>query len=289
MAGILSGRTALVTGASQGIGLASVAELARDGATVIIMARRHPALEIARDRILAEIPAARVELYAGDACDEDSIKSALQFSHDLTGRLDIIVAAVGGASFKPILMREVADVRREMDLNFTSAFLCVRHGAPLLQAGGAIVCISSAAVTQSYWGASIYSAAKAALERFVRAAALELGGAQIRINAVRPGSTFSDAMAQKPELAETMRYFISQTPMGRIGHPEDLGRVVRFLAGPESGWVTGQTFSADGGQDQGQAPDLMEAYYGKEVMDQIRAGKQVSLPDSADTSLRYHD
>lgn len=69
--------------------------------------------------------------------------------------------------------------------------------------------------------------------------------------------------------------YIAETPLGRIGTPEDIARVVRFLAGPESAWVTGQTFSADGGQEQGKAPDHMDDFYGKAVMDQVRAGKPI--------------
>ena len=104
--------------------------------------------------------------------------------------------------------------------------------------------------------------------RFVRAAAFELGGAGIRINAIRPGLTVS------PEAAASGQYagVAAETPLGRVGVPDDLARVVRFLAGPEAGWVTGQTFSVDGGGDQGKAADMMDMFFGKEVMDRIRAG-----------------
>ncbi|HEX7858531.1 MAG TPA: SDR family oxidoreductase [Sphingobium sp.] len=271
--GQLEGQTAVITGASDGIGLASACSLARDGAAVVIMARGEEALARARSSILAESPGARVEMVVGDACDEAAVKDALARAHASTGRLDMVIATVGGADFKPLLLRELADVREEMDRNFTSAFLMARHGAPLMHNGGAIVCISTAAVVQSYWGLSIYAAAKAAVERFVRSAALELGGAGIRINAVRPGSTFPTERSEAPEFREIVDYYAGQTPLGRIGRPEDIARVVRFLAGPDSGWVTGQTFSADGGQDQCTAPELMEPLYGKAVMDQIRAGR----------------
>ena len=74
-------------------------------------------------------------------------------------------------------------------------------------------------------------------------------------------------------LADMVAVYEAETPLGRVGLPEDVAKVVRFLAGPESGWVTGQTFSADGGLDQGKGPDPMDAMYGKQVMDRIRAGK----------------
>lgn len=272
---ILRGKTALVTGASQGIGMACARSLAQDGATVVIMGRSEEALTKARAELAAQILGTRIEMYVGDACEEDRVKAALTFTHGLAGRLDILVSTVGNPTFMPLLMRDVEGVRKEIDLNFTTAFLIVRHGVPLLQRGGAIVCVSSAAATQTNWGLSIYSAAKAALERFVRAAAFELGGAGIRINAVRPGATLSQARAKSPELAPMAKAFVAETPMGRIGDPDDIGRVVRFLAGPESGWVTGQTFSADGGMDQGKGPDFMDAFFGKDVMDRIRAGKPI--------------
>jgi NAD(P)-dependent dehydrogenase (short-subunit alcohol dehydrogenase family) len=173
-------------------------------------------------------------------------------------------------------MRELADVKTEFDVNFMTAFLAVRHGVPLMTRGGSIVCVSSAAATQAGWGLSIYGSAKAALERFVRAAAFELGGAGIRVNAVRPGLTLTPEMAASPELAPMVAVYTSETPMGRCGRPEDIASVVRFLAGPESAWVTGQTFSADGGLDQGKGVDPMDAMYGVEAMESIRAGKPVS-------------
>lgn len=269
----LKGKTALVTGASQGIGMACAQALAADGAAVVIMGRRIDALEQARDSLRAELPEAQIEMIAGDAVNEADVKAALDFAHALHGRLDIIASTVGNPTFKPILMRELAEVRDEIDLNFTTGFLAVRHGVPLMQPGGAIVCVSTAAVTQANFGLAIYAASKAALERFVRAAAFELGGAGIRVNAVRPGATLPEGAEDQPQFAAMAAAFAAETPLGRLGRPDDIGKVVRFLAGPESGWVTGQTFSADGGMDQGKGPDFMDAFFGQDIMDKIRSGK----------------
>lgn len=270
----LAGKTALVTGASSGIGLASAGFLAQDGASVVIMGRGEEALAKAHAELTVQAPEARIEMFPGDSCREDQVKAALAFTHGLGGQLDILVPTVGGGGvIKALLMEDVETVYKEFDRNFLSVFLMVRHGAPLMQRGGSIVCISTAVVRQAYWGLSLYSSMKAALERFVRAAALELGGAGIRVNSVRPGMTASQATAEMQEMEGLVEYFASETVLGRIGQPEDLARVVRFLAGPESGWVTGQNFSADGGQDQGKAPDMMDDLYGKAVMDRIRAGK----------------
>lgn len=269
----LAGRTTFVTGASQGIGKASALALAQDGATVVIMGRREEALTKARDDLRAAAPGSRVEMYVGDAGNEAHVIAGLELAHGLNGRLDIVASVVGEPTFKPLLMRGVEDVREELAVNFLTAFLAVRYGAPLMERGGAIVCVSSAAATQAGWGLSIYGSAKAAVERFVRAAAFELGSAGIRVNAVRPGLTLPPERASSPELAPMVAVYKSETPLGRVGEPEDVARTVRFLAGPESGWVTGQTFSADGGLDQGKGPDPMDAMFGKEIMDQVRAGK----------------
>jgi NAD(P)-dependent dehydrogenase (short-subunit alcohol dehydrogenase family) len=273
MTELFSGKTAIVIGASLGIGLASARSLAQAGSAVVITGRRADVLTQARDRLRAEMPGARIEMSAGDAADETHVKSALAFAHGLNGRLDAVVAVVGEPSFKPLLMREADDVRKELDINFIAPFLAVRHGVPLMTAGGSIVCVSSAAAIQTNWGLAIYSSAKAALERFVRAAAFELGGAGIRVNAVRPGATFGEDRLADAGLAAMAQAFADVTPMRRLGTPEEVAKVVCFLAGSESGWVTGQTVGADGGMAQNSGPDFMDAMYGKDTMDALRAGK----------------
>lgn len=272
----LAGKTALVTGGSNGIGLATATLLAQDGADVVIVGRREDALLAAQREIQSLAPAARIESFPGDATDEATVKQALAFAHAMSGRLDIIVSVVGNPTFKPLLMRELDDVRAEMDLNFSTAFLMVRHGVPLLTRGGSIVCVSSAAATMATWGLSIYGAMKAGLERFVRGAAFELGGAGIRVNAVRPGATVTAERAADPANGGMAAAFAAETPMARVGEPIEVGRVIRFLAGPESGWVTGQTIAADGGMDQGRGPDFMDEFHGKAVMDQIRSGQPIN-------------
>lgn len=248
------------------------------------MGRGEEALGRARAELMAQSPGVRAEMFAGDACREDQVKAVLAYSHGIAGRLDILVPTVGGGVMQPMLMRDVESVRQELEVNFMSTFMMVRHGVPLMQRGAAIVCISSVAVTQAFWGLGLYGAAKAAMERFVRAAAFELGGAGIRINAVRPGMTESRATVEMRKIPGLIERYVAETPLGRIGTPVDIARVVRFLAGPESGWVTGQVFSADGGQEQGKAPDHMEEFYGKDAMDRIRDGKSIEPPGSQPVS-----
>lgn len=255
----LDGKTAIVTGASSGIGKACAQLLAQDGAAVLIMGRTEDALAKARAEILQQTPYARVETFVGDACQENAVKAAVERAYRLSGRLDILIPAVGGPEYKPVPEQDAASMLRAFELNFMSAFLLIHHGLPRMQAGGAIVCVSTGAVGQANRGLSAYAAAKAALERYVRGAAFELGGAGIRINAVRPGATLAPEVVESRGLAGMAALYAAETPLARLGEPVDVARVVRFLAGPESGWVTGETLSADGGMQQGKAPDLMSA------------------------------
>lgn len=277
--GILEGKTALVTGASHGMGKASARLLAQDGASVVIMGRRQAMLESALADLRAAAPHARIEGVLGDAGDEASARAALTKAHGLAGRLDIVVSAVGKGTYKPVLLCEEADMLEEFRAEVLTAFFMIRHGAPLMTGGGSIVCVSSTAGTLPCAGLGPYAAAKAALEMFVKVSALELGRAQVRVNAVRPGFTRGEGTAGMFEDTETLKAFADFIPMGRGGESDDLARAIRFLAGPESGWVTGQVFAADGGQELRGFPDpnpLLDQIYGREAMDTVRAGK---LPD----------
>jgi NAD(P)-dependent dehydrogenase (short-subunit alcohol dehydrogenase family) len=272
----LDGQTAFVSGASSGIGLESARFLARDGAAVLLMSRREEALRQARENIIETVPKARIEIYAGDASDEGAVKAALQRAHAIAGRLDILVPAVGGDdNYYPFLMETKDHFLYVLNRNLISAFLIMRYGAPLMQPnGGSIVCISTTTVTQQATGLAAYVAAKAGLERLVKLVALELSGAKIRVNAVRPGLTRSAATEFMFSVPGTEERFAAITPLGRVGEPTDLAKAVRFFAGPESAWITGQNIACDGGQElSGATPDFLDQAYGKQVMDQIRAGR----------------
>jgi NAD(P)-dependent dehydrogenase (short-subunit alcohol dehydrogenase family) len=273
---VLDGRTAFVTGASSGIGLGCARILARDGAAVLLMGRREDALRQARDSILVTVPKARIEIYAGDASDETCVRAGLQRAHAIAGRLDILVPAVGGDdNYYPFLMETKDHFLYVLNRNLISAFLVMRYGAPLMQPdGGSIVCISTTTVTQQATGLAAYVAAKAGLERLVKLVALELSGAKIRVNSLRPGLTRSAATEFMFAVPGTEEQYAAITPLGRVGEAEDLAKAVRFFAGPESAWITGQNIACDGGQElSGATPDFLDQAYGKQVMDQIRAGR----------------
>lgn len=272
----LADKTALVTGSSSGMGQAVAKVLAEDGATVMIMGRREDKLQQALADLRGAVPDGRIEAIVGDAGDEASSRSALQTAYDLSKRLDIIVSAVGRGSYIPVLLTDETEMLTEFRAEVLTAFFMIRHGAPLMRDGGSIVCVSSTAGTLPCAGLGAYAASKAALEMFVKVSALELARAGVRVNAVCPGFTRGEGTASMFADPEMLKSFTDFIPMGRAGESEDLARALRFVAGPESGWVTGQIFAADGGQELRGFPDpnyALDQIHGREVMDHVRAGK----------------
>jgi len=278
---VLEGKTALVTGSSHGMGKASARMLAEDGAAVMLMGRRESLLIAARDELRAKVPDAQIEAFRGDASDENAARSAIARAHALRGRLDIIVSAVGKGAYKPVLLLDESDMMDEYRTEVLTAFFMIRYGVPRMEPGGSIVCVSSTAGTLPCAGLAPYAAAKAALEMFVKVSALEVAKAKIRINAVRPGFTRGEGTQFMFSDAALLKTFTDFIPLGRAGESDDLARAIRFLAGPESGWVTGQVFAADGGQELLGFPDpnySLDQIYGKDVMEQVRAGKPPEPP-----------
>lgn len=244
----LAGRTAFITGGSGGIGSACAARLLQDGAAVLLMARRIAELEATRDRLAAAVPGARIDIAAGDAGNEADVIRALDSAHAIQGRLDIIVATVGGSmGLKPLLLHDVDSFRAVIDRNLTSAFIALRHGIPRMTGGGSVICISSVCASLPSTHLTPYCAGKSALEALVRGAAKECARLNVRVNAVRPGMTRA-AGVQSMFGAEIMRERARELiPLGQPGEPAEVAEAVRYLAG--STWVTGQSFAVDGGSE----------------------------------------
>ena len=275
---VLAGKTVFVTGGSGGIGGGCAEALVRDGAAALLMGRRLDALERTRDGILERVPGANVALHAGDALQKDEVVAGLEAAFALQGRLDIVIPTVGGGGIRPLLMHDPETFQTDLNLNVMSAFLAIRYAAPLMarSGGGSIVCISSDAAKLPFPWLSAYSTAKNGLEGFVRSAAEELSRHKIRVNAVRPGMTRTEATGALFADPEIYRRFAEEKPLGRLGEPEDIAAGVRYLAGPESSWVTGQSFAIEGGNELRKAPDLgpmVEQIYGKEAFDAVLEGR----------------
>jgi NAD(P)-dependent dehydrogenase (short-subunit alcohol dehydrogenase family) len=275
----LAGQTAFITGGSGSIGSASAKLLARDGAAVLLMGRTIGTLEKARANILADVPEAQVQLHIGDAESVDDVQAGLDKAFAMRSRLDIIVPTVGGGLFRPFLMLDVETVNKTVNFTITTAFIAMRYGAPMMN-GGSIVCISSNVGKMPFAYLSAYHAAKSGLEGLVRAAAEELGVAGIRVNAVRPGLTRTEASNFMYTDETYLNRYLEQTPLGKCGgEPEDIAQSVRFLAGPESSWITGQSFAVDGGHELRRNPDmtdLITQMFGEKAIDAVKRGKSPS-------------
>ncbi len=282
-AGKLAGATALITGGSGAIGEACALALLTDGAAVVLTGRRSDKLEASRARLQEAVPAGTVATFPGDALDRQHVEQAVAFAFELGGRLDIVVPTVGGGAFRPLLMQDLEGLRAELDLNIGSAFLAVRYAVPHMARGGAIVCISSTAASMPFPWLSGYCASKAGLEAFIRSAADELASAGIRLNAVRPGLTRSEATAGMFASDAVIDAFCAQIPLGRTGEAGDIAAGVRYLAGPESSWVTGQCFNIDGGQCLRRHPDMTDSvaqYFGEDALAAVMSGKPAPTTDN---------
>ena len=255
--GILTGQTAVITGGSGGIASAAAKLLLEDGAAVVLMARRKQKLEEVREMLLAAVPHGHVEVHEGDATHASDLGSAFRKAKAIAGRLNILVATVGGATaMGPILTADMAAFRAEVELNLMTSVLALRHGAPLMQDGGSIIFISSTAGAHPFPLLSGYAAAKAALEHFAKTVADELAATGIRVNCVRAGMTRTNETEALFESPEVMAKFDGIVPLGRFGDPRDIGAAIRYLAGPESSWVTGHILTVDGGQMLRRNPDF---------------------------------
>lgn len=221
-------RVALVTGGARGIGRAVAARLARDGWAVVIADR-----EAAR-------PGHAARCVRADVADESSVVALVQGIRATEGRLDALVSNAGFMIRKPIRDLSLGEWNAVIGTNLTATFLLARAAEGLLRAAkGSIVTIASTRARQSEPHTESYSASKGGLVALTHALALSLGP-EVRVNCVSPGWIHTGEEALRPEDH-------AQHPAGRVGEPRDVAALVAWLAGPESGFVTGAEFVADGG------------------------------------------
>ncbi len=255
--GQLDGMHALITGGGSGIGLASARRLREDGATVTLMGRSNEKLEEARSG-LTLVPGPDVRIAAGDVSVEDDVAAAVATARDADGHLQICVAAAGTGTFGPTLDLARSAWDNVLATNLTGAMLTLKHAgrAMVLGGGGSIIGISSIAGHLTHRWMTAYCVSKAGLEMLMRNAADELGGAGVRVNVVRPGLVPTDLAVGLTSNEAAVADYLAQMPLRRLGHVDDIAHLVRYLAGPESSWVTGQVINADGGHSVRRGPDL---------------------------------
>lgn len=264
MSGKLDGRVAVVTGGAAGIGRAITRRFVAEGATVVAGDIDTDGL----DALAAELGDACVGLRA-DATVEDDQAALVAAAVDRFGRLDVAVANAGTGHLAPIVDQDVGDWRRILDLCLTGVFLTVKHAGRAMSAGrggsageaggagGSIVTMASLNAVQAANGLSAYCAAKAGVAMLTEVAALELGPAGIRVNAIAPGlvqTALTSGMWMAPGIVDE---YVENTVVGRFAQPEDIANMALFLASDESSFVSGQLHLVDGGAHIRRYPDLL--------------------------------
>lgn len=239
----LAGKAALVTGASKGIGAAIARALAAEGAAVAV---NYATSREGADAVVAAIAAAggRAVAVQGDVGRDAAGVVAAAVAG--LGGLDVVVNNAGVYAFGPLEAVGEAEYRRQFDTNVLGPLLVTQAALPHLKPGSSVVNVGSSVTRQLPPGSAIYAGSKAAVEAMTRVLAKELGARGVRVNAVNPGATDTEGTAGMgtPEMRAGM---IAQTPLGRLGRPDDVAAVATFLASDAAGWVTGEVLTASGG------------------------------------------
>jgi NAD(P)-dependent dehydrogenase (short-subunit alcohol dehydrogenase family) len=248
----IEGWSILVTGGGSGIGLATAERLAADGAHVTICGRTEAKLlnAVARINTVATAGATATHMVA-DVTVEEQVAAAVEATTRATGRIDALFACAGGSlHLGPTLEADITAVRATIDLNLTGSIICVKQAGAAMRAQGgpgSIVLMSSGAGRFPHPHLWAYGVAKAGIVFLCQTAAEELGPLGIRVNAVAPGIIDDELMSFITAGGPLLNDYLAQMPLGRVGTVEDVAAAVRYLIGPESSFVTGETLGVDGG------------------------------------------
>ena len=245
----LSGRVALVTGASQGIGRACALKLAQSGAAMALAARGQEKLQTLADEVAAA--GGKAVVFPLDVGDEEQIKSTFKAVITQLGKIDILVNNAGITRDQLLMRMKRADWDAVLNTNLTSAYLCTQQaiGSMLKQRWGRIINITSIFGQMGQAGQANYAASKAGLIGLTMAMAREVGSRNITCNAVAPG--FIET-AMTSGLADDFKQdAVKMIPLGRVGTPEDVGNAVAFLASEEASYITGHVLNVNGGMLMG--------------------------------------
>ena len=244
----LQGKTALITGASKGLGKAMALALAEAGAAIALVSRDEAKL----NEVAAEIRAGgnRAEVFVADVSDEAQVaRVSTEVAASFGGTLQILINNAGINIRKPITDFTLAEWHSVLDTNLTSVFLLCRAFVPLMkgQGYGRIINLTSMMSHISLPGRTAYSASKTALLGFNRALALELAPDQITVNGISPGvydTEINAPLMQNPELRAQV---LGKIPIGRFGQPSEIGRLAVYLCSEDAGFITGTDIVIDGG------------------------------------------
>ena len=244
----LAGKVAVVTGASKGIGAAIAKQLAGDGASVVV---NYASSKEGADKVVAEIvkQGGKATAVKADVAKKAQIEQLFAEAKKTYGSVDILVNNAGIYEFSPLETVTEDHFHRQFNLNVLGLILAsqeaTKHFGP---AGGSIVNISSVVSTYAPPNASVYSATKAAVDAVTRSLAKELGPRHIRVNSINPGMIETEGTHSAGITESDMRKQTeAQTPLGRIGQPQDIAPAVAFLASGDAAWITGETWYISGG------------------------------------------
>jgi NAD(P)-dependent dehydrogenase (short-subunit alcohol dehydrogenase family) len=249
MCSAFENKVAVVTGGSDGIGLATAQRLAEAGASVFILGRRQSALDAALDKIGGNVIA-----IAADVAKAADLRRAYEAVRAAKGKIDILIANAGVQNREPLGEITEDGVDAQLSVNFKGVIWTVQEALPLLQEGSSVVLVSSGTAAKGIPNRTVYSATKAAIRSFARTWANELKSRHIRVNAVSPGPILTpglEATFADPKVKEA--YYtnvIGAVPMGRPGDAREMAEAILFLASDASSYITGADLQADGGLAQ---------------------------------------
>jgi 3-oxoacyl-[acyl-carrier protein] reductase len=244
----LSGKVAVVTGASKGIGAAIARALAAEGAAVVV---NYASSREGADKVVAGIAknGGKAVAVQGDVAKSADVDRIFSETKKVFGRLDILVNNAGVYKFAPLEEVTEEEFHRTFNTNVLGLLLASRESLKYFGPdGGSIINIGSVVTQVTPPGSSVYTATKGAVESITRVLSKELGAKKIRVNALNPGLVVTEGTQSEGIVGSDMeKQTISETPLGRSGRPEDIAKVAVFLASDDSGWLTGEFIYAGGG------------------------------------------
>ncbi len=243
----LAGKVAVVTGASKGIGAAIAEHLAAEGASVVV---NYASSKAGAEKIVSGINARGGKAIAvqADVARKADIERLFAETKKAFGQLDVLVNNAGIYEFLPLEQITAEHFHKQFDLNVLGLILATQEAIKQFASLSSVINISSVVSTSPAPGGSVYSATKAAVDAVTKSLAKELGARKIRVNSINPGMIETDGFRASGFAESDLRKQVeAQTPLGRIGQPQDVATVATFLASADSGWITGETFHVSGG------------------------------------------
>ncbi|PMS16213.1 oxidoreductase [Trinickia dabaoshanensis] len=245
--GKLSGKVAVVTGASKGIGAGIAKALAREGASVVV---NYASSKAGADAVVAEITSANGKAIAvgGDVSKAADAQGIIDAAVETYGRLDILVNNSGVYELAPIEEFTEEQFHRQFNINVLGVLLTTRSALKHLNEGASVINVSSVVTTITPPGSAVYSGTKGAVDAITGVLSRELGPRKIRVNAINPGIVITEGTHTAGIAGSDFEAMaVSQTPLGRTGQPDDIASIAVFLASDDSGWLTGERIVASGG------------------------------------------